>query len=139
MATKEAPPAESRPPAAAAPPALGDIRAGRPQVFGSPLKTLLRRTGSIVSLIVLDLCGLILGLYSALVLRALTYGEDVLWGAIWRAETNWLPFLGLVMVLVFWRAGLYAERERRGGAGKIVGSLILVGIVALAFGIATNR
>jgi exopolysaccharide biosynthesis polyprenyl glycosylphosphotransferase len=67
------------------------------------------------------------------------YGEDVLWGAIWRAETNWLPFLGLVMVLVFWRAGLYAERERRGGGGRIVGSLILVGIVGLAFGLATNR
>src|ERR671914_2378931 len=140
MATKEAPPAESRPPAAAAtPPALGDIRAGRPQVFGSPLKTLLRRSGSILSLVVLDLCGLILGIYSALVLRALTYGEDVLWGAIWRAETNWLPFLGLVMVLVFWRAGLYAERERRGGGGRVVASLILVGIVGLAFGIATNR
>src|ERR671915_1344125 len=125
MATKEAPPAESRPPAASArPPALGDIRAGRPQVFGSPLKTLLRRSGSILSLIVLDLCGLILGIYSALVLRALTYGEDVLWGAIWRAETSWIPFLGLVMVLVFWRAGLYAERERRGGGGGVVGGLV---------------
>jgi exopolysaccharide biosynthesis polyprenyl glycosylphosphotransferase len=137
VATKEAPPAE--PSAAARPPALGDIRAGRPQVFGSPFTTLLRRAASIVSLILLDLCGLTLGLYAALILRAVVYGEEVLWGAIWRAETDWLPFLGLVLVLVFWRAGLYAERERRGGFGRVVGSLILAGAVALGFGIGTNR
>jgi exopolysaccharide biosynthesis polyprenyl glycosylphosphotransferase len=138
VATKEAPPAEPSG-AAARPPPLGDIRAGRPQVFGSPVATALRRTASIVSLIVLDLCGLTLGLYSALVLRSLLYGEEILWGAIWRVETDWLPFLGLVTMLVFWRAGLYAERERRGGGGRIVGSLILVGAVALVFGIGTNR
>jgi exopolysaccharide biosynthesis polyprenyl glycosylphosphotransferase len=137
VATKEAPPEPSG--AAASSPALGDIRAGQPQVFGGPVTTLLRRTASIASLIVLDLCGLILGIYSALVLRAVAYGEDVLWGAIWRAETDWLPFLGLIMILVFWRAGLYSERERRGGAGRIVGSVILVGAVALVFGIGTNR
>ena len=40
---------------------------------------------------------------------------------IWRdAEANWLPFLALVLVLVFWQKGLYAERERRGGIGQIV-------------------
>jgi exopolysaccharide biosynthesis polyprenyl glycosylphosphotransferase len=121
------------------PPALGDIRAGRPHLFGGSFTTLLRRTASILALIVLDFCGLVLGVYAALVLRALIYGEDVLWGAIWRVESDWLPFLALVMVLVFWRAGLYAERERRAGAGRIVGSLILVGVVALAFGIGTNR
>src|SRR5918994_2692940 len=138
MATKAAPPAEPSQ-APATPPPLGDIRAGRPQVFGSSITALLRRTASIVSLVLLDLCGLVLGLYAALVLRALLYGEEVLWGAIWRVETNWLPFLGLVQVLVFWRAGLYAERERRGGGGRIVGSMILVGAVALAFGIGTNH
>ena len=121
------------------PPALGDIRAGRPRVLGGSVTTLLRRTASIVALIVLDFSGLVLGLYAALVLRALLYGEDVLWGAIWRVESDWLPFLALVMVLVFWRAGLYAERERRSGGGRIIGSLILVGLVALAFGIGTNR
>jgi exopolysaccharide biosynthesis polyprenyl glycosylphosphotransferase len=121
------------------PPALGDIRAGQPQVLGSSVTGLLRRTASIVSLIVLDLCGLVLGVYAALVVRSLVYGEDILWGAIWRVESGWVPFLGLVMVLVFWRGGLYAERERRGGAGRIVGSLILVAVVALAFGIGTNR
>ena len=136
MATKEAPSGRKAP---SAPPQLGDIRAGRPYILGSPVTAFLRRTASIVALIVLDLCGLILGLYSALVLRSLVYGEDLLWGALWRVESEWLPFIVLVMLLVFWRAGLYAERDRRAGGGRIVGSMILVGVVALVYGIATNR
>lgn len=132
MATKEAS-------GEAAPPAVGDIRSARPHVLGSPLKAFARRLFSIFSLIVLDLCGLVLGLYGAFVLRALYYGNEVLWGALWRAESEWLPFLALVMLLVFWRAGLYAERERRGGGGKIIGSLILVGLVGIAYGVGTNR
>jgi exopolysaccharide biosynthesis polyprenyl glycosylphosphotransferase len=136
VATKEAPPSSQQ---ATITPDLGDIRAGRPQVFGSSVSTLLRRAASIVALIVLDLCGLVLGLYSALILRSVYYGEDVLWGVLWRVETDWLPFLALVTILVFWRAGLYAEREQRGGGGRIVGSLIIVGLLALVFGIGTNR
>ena len=128
MATREVRPAESRP-------QLGDIRSGRPYILGSPV----RRAASIAALIFLDLCGLVLGVYAALILRSLYYGEDILWGVLWRVETDWLPFLALVMLLVFWRAGLYAERERRGGGGRIVGSLILVGFVALVYGIGTNR
>jgi exopolysaccharide biosynthesis polyprenyl glycosylphosphotransferase len=136
VATKEAPPAERQ--GSAAPP-LGDIRAGRPYILGSPVTAFVRRTASILALIVLDLCGLILGLYAALILRSLVYGEELLWGALWRVESEWLPFIALVMLLVFWRAGLYAERDRRGGGGRIVGSLILVGLVALVYGIGTNR
>jgi exopolysaccharide biosynthesis polyprenyl glycosylphosphotransferase len=136
VATKEAPRGRKAP---AAPPPLGDIRAGRPYILGSPVTAFLRRTASILALIALDLGGLILGLYAALVLRSLVYGEELLWGALWRVETDWLPFIALVMLLVFWRAGLYAERDRRGGGGRIIGSLILVGVVALVYGIGTNR
>jgi exopolysaccharide biosynthesis polyprenyl glycosylphosphotransferase len=122
-----------------APPAVGDIRSARPLVLGSPFTTFGRRALSILSLVVLDVCGLVLGLYAAFVLRSLYYGEEVLWGALWRAESEWLPFLALVTLLVFWRAGLYAERERRGGGGRILGSLILVGFVAVVYGVGTNR
>ena len=140
MATEEAP-AKARGDGAARvkPPPVGDIRSGRPYILGSPLTALVRRTISILSLVVLDFCGLVLGVYAAFVLRALYYGDDVLWGVLWRAETEWLPFLALVLLLVFWRAGLYAERERRAGAGRIVGSLVLVGIVCVIYGIGTNR
>ncbi len=132
MATKEAP-------RDAASPSVGDIRSARPLVLGSPVAAFVRRVLSILSLIALDLCGLILGLYGAFVLRAVYYGDEVLWGALWRAESEWLPFLALVLVLVFWRAGLYGERERRGGGGRIIGSLILVGLVGVVYGVGTNR
>ena len=75
-----------------------------------------------------------LGVYAALTLRALVYGTDVTqWGLRWKVETNWLPFLTVITVLVFWRAGLYAERERRAGFGRIVASLVLVAVVTMIF------
>jgi exopolysaccharide biosynthesis polyprenyl glycosylphosphotransferase len=119
--------------------AFGDIRSSRPLALRR-LPSRVRRLGSISSLIVLDLVGLTLGLYSALVVRALYYGDELpLWGLLWKAESSWLPFLSLVTVLVFWQAGLYAERERRVGMGRIVSSLVLVALLALAFGIGTDH
>ena len=34
-------------------------------------------------------------------------------------------------VLVFWRGGLYAQREQRAGAGRVVSSLLLVTVITL--------
>jgi exopolysaccharide biosynthesis polyprenyl glycosylphosphotransferase len=62
----------------------------------------------------------------------------VLWGLPWKAETKWLPFLALVTVLVFWRGGLYAPRERRAGGGRVVSSLLLVTVITLAFAVGTG-
>jgi exopolysaccharide biosynthesis polyprenyl glycosylphosphotransferase len=140
MATKPAarPASAERPP----PPApLGDIRSGRPWLLsGGPLRAFARRVASVASLVFLDLSGLTLALYAALVVRELYHGADsILWGVLWRAETDWLPFIGLVTVLVFWRAGLYGERGHRAGFGRIVGSLVLVAALTLAFGIGTNH
>jgi exopolysaccharide biosynthesis polyprenyl glycosylphosphotransferase len=104
------------------------------------LRAFVRRVASVSSLVFLDLCGLTLGLYAALVLRELYHGADsILWGVLWRAETDWLPFLGLLTVLVFWRAGLYAERGHRAGVGRIVASLSLVAILALVFALGTDH
>ena len=114
MATKHAvrPASSERPPP---PPRLGDIRSGRPWLLSAQyLRAFVRRVASVASLVLLDLCGLTLGIYAALVIRELYHGADsILWGVLWRAESDWLPFLGLVTVLVFWRAGLYAERGHR--------------------------
>ena len=140
MATKPAvrPASSERPP----PPApVGDIRSGRPRVLSPSLfRSFLRRVASVSSLVFLDLCGLTLGLYAALIVREIYHGADsLLWGVVWRVETDWLPFLALVTVLVFWRAGLYAERGHRAGVGRIVGSLSLVAVLALAFAIGTDH
>jgi exopolysaccharide biosynthesis polyprenyl glycosylphosphotransferase len=118
----------------------GDIRSTRPLLLSVPqLRAAVRRLLSIVALLVLDLSGLTLGLYVALILRAVYRGEyPILWGVPWKLEEDWLPFLTLVTALVFWRGGLYAPRERRAGAGRIVSSLLLVTVITLAFAIGTG-
>ena len=116
-----------------------DIR--RTRMLPSPiqLRALARRLASIAALVAIDVGGIAGALYLALVLRELYYGErPVLWGLPWKAEAEWLPFLVLVTVLVFWRAGLYAPRERRSGAGRIVSSLLLVTVITLAFAVGTG-
>jgi exopolysaccharide biosynthesis polyprenyl glycosylphosphotransferase len=117
-----------------------DIRSARPAVFKPwHLRAVVRRFASILALVVLDIAGLALGLYLALILRALYRGDHpVLWGLPWKAEEKWLPFLLVVTVLVFWRAGLYAARESRAGVGRIVSSLLLVLVITLAFAVGTN-
>jgi len=116
-----------------------DIRSARILPSWGQLRAIARRVVSIAALVVIDLSGLAGSLYLALVLRELYYGErPILWGLPWNAEAKWLPFLALVTVLVFWRGGLYAPRERRAGAGRIVSSLLLVTVITLAFAVGTG-
>jgi exopolysaccharide biosynthesis polyprenyl glycosylphosphotransferase len=118
-----------------------DVRAAKPYLLStSPLKAALRRLVSILALLAVDVVGLVMGLYAALALRA--YVRDphpVIWGLLWDQEVNWLAFLILILVLVFWRAGLYATRELREGAGRVVPSVVLVAALTLAFAIGTGQ
>ena len=117
----------------------GDIRSVRLVPSLGQLRTQARRLLSIAALVAIDLSGLAGSLYLALVLRELYYGQrPILWGLPWDAEAKWLPFLVLVTVLVFWRNGLYAPREQRAGAGRIVSSLLLVTVITLAFAVGTG-
>jgi exopolysaccharide biosynthesis polyprenyl glycosylphosphotransferase len=138
VAIKPVPPAADERPL---PPLSGDIRASKPYLFsGSPVRLLLLRGLSIATLLALDLSALGLSLYGALTLRELYYGHTpILWGLLWDAETTWLPFLTLVTALVFWQAHLYAPRERRGGFGRILSSLVIVALLTLAFGLGTGH
>ncbi len=118
-----------------------DVRASRIYLLSrGPILTLVRRTVSVISLVVLDVAGLALGIYLALVFRELVAGEgDVLWGLLWReGASEWLRFAAPITVLVFAQAGLYRVRERRPGAGRILSSLIVVALIVLAFGIGTG-
>jgi exopolysaccharide biosynthesis polyprenyl glycosylphosphotransferase len=139
--SKVAPPAETPRPAPAHPPAGRDVRASRLYLLSrAPLLTLARRALSVGSLVVLDVAGLALGIYLALVFRELVAGEgDILWGLLWReGPTEWLKFAAPITVLVFAQAGLYRVRERRPGPGRVVSSLIVVALVVLAFGLGTG-
>jgi exopolysaccharide biosynthesis polyprenyl glycosylphosphotransferase len=118
-----------------------DVRSSRLYVFSrGPWQTFLRRALSVLALVALDIVGLALGLYVALLLRQLVYGDtDILWNLLWReGPAEWMPFLAPITVLVFFQAGLYAVREQRPGSGRIVGSLIVVALIVLAFGLGTD-
>jgi exopolysaccharide biosynthesis polyprenyl glycosylphosphotransferase len=116
---------------------LGDIRRAKPFVIArSQLRPVLFRVGGVALLIFLDICGLALALYAALALREVYYGNTpILWGVLWDAEREWLPFVSLVTVLVFSQARLYASRERRAGFGRVVSSIFLVALLTFAFGV----
>jgi exopolysaccharide biosynthesis polyprenyl glycosylphosphotransferase len=118
-----------------------DVRSARPYFLAaSPFKSFVRRVASIAMLVTIDIGGLVIGLYCALAVRALVLDpKPVLWGLLWNQETDWLPFLILLLVLVFWQAGLYAPRELREGAGRVVPSVFLVSGLALAFAIGTGQ
>jgi exopolysaccharide biosynthesis polyprenyl glycosylphosphotransferase len=120
---------------------VGDIRRARllPSTF--QLRSLLRRLASIAALVAIDVGGVTVAVYLALVLRAVyrSQTDPLLWGVLWKTEWDqWLPFLVLVTVLVFWRSGLYASRERRATAGSVVSSLLLVTVITLAFAVGTG-
>lgn len=140
MSGKVAPPAEA-PRSASTAPEERDIRASRLYVLSrGPMLTLVRRTLSIAALVVLDIVGLALGIYLALVLREALRGDgDVWWGLLWReGPAEWLRFAAPITVLVFAQAGLYRQRELRPGAGRILACLIVVALIVLAFGIGTG-
>ncbi len=104
-----------------------------------PVLGLVRRAVSVVALGLADVAGLALGVYVALVLRALVYGDTIYWSLLWETgPAEWLPFLAPITVLVFLQAGLYAPRERRAGAGRVLGALVLVALIVLAFGVGTD-
>jgi exopolysaccharide biosynthesis polyprenyl glycosylphosphotransferase len=117
-----------------------DIRSARPYLLSTPpLRAFARRLASISALVLLDLSGLALGLYAAFAVRELYYGRTPLWGLLWESEREYLPFLVLVTLLVFWQAGLYAERGRRGGIGRILSSLVLVALLTTAFAVGSGH
>jgi exopolysaccharide biosynthesis polyprenyl glycosylphosphotransferase len=147
MSGKVVPPAETPPappPPAHTPqpvPPGRDVRASRLYLLSrGSILTLARRALSVVSLVVLDIAGLALGIYLALVVRELVRGEgDILWGLLWReGAAEWLRFVAPITVLVFAQAGLYRQRERRPGWGRILASLIVVALIVLAFGLGTD-
>jgi exopolysaccharide biosynthesis polyprenyl glycosylphosphotransferase len=129
-----------RPPARPAAP-VDDVRFARPYLLSpTSLKSLLRRAASIAVLIVIDVSGLVIGLYGALALRSLLFDpKPVLWGLLWDHESDWLAFLILMLILVFWQGRLYAPREVREGAGRVVPSVFLVAALSLAFAIGTGQ
>jgi exopolysaccharide biosynthesis polyprenyl glycosylphosphotransferase len=109
-----------------------DVRAGRPVLSGVLRFDTLRAVARIVTLSALDLTGLFLAIYTALLVKtAITAPDQV--GQMWSQAKEYFPLGGLVMLLLFARSGLYRERALRPGSAKVIGSLFQVTLIVLVF------
>ena len=109
------------------------MRAGRPLLLQGILRfDSLRAIARIATLAALDLAGLVLAIYTALVLKTAIVNPDQL-GQMWGQTKDYAPLAGLVMLLLFARSGLYRDRAQRPGFSKVIASLFQVTLVVLVY------
>jgi exopolysaccharide biosynthesis polyprenyl glycosylphosphotransferase len=110
-----------------------DVRAGKPLLLRAVLRfETFRGLARVATLAVLDLTGLFLAIYTALVLKTAIVNPDQL-GQMWGQAKDYAPLAGLVMLLLFARSGLYRDRAQRPGFSKVVSSLFQVTLVTLIY------
>jgi exopolysaccharide biosynthesis polyprenyl glycosylphosphotransferase len=122
---------------ASAPPR--DVRAARLGLDPALLLSRVRRALSVVSLISIDLIAVSLALYLALVSKQVYRGSPIFWGVLWVSATDVLPFVILIVGLVFAKNGLYRSRESRPGGAAIVASLAFSTLIVALFALVTGR
>ena len=128
------PPAEDR---ALRPGPSGDVRA--PSSLRGSAKPLLRRFLSVVALVAIDLTALVFSLLIALVIKQGVRLGGVDLGVAWSLERhNFLAIASLTMLLVFARFGLYAPRETRPGAARILSGVTATTLILFAFAVITG-
>ena len=111
----------------------------RPLLDRSLARTWARRGLSVLTLVAIDLAALLLGIMGAFAGKLLLRGDPLDFGAIWVEEQRVLPLASVVMVLVFARARLYHERERRGQAARVIGSTALTTLIVGALVVAAGN
>jgi exopolysaccharide biosynthesis polyprenyl glycosylphosphotransferase len=109
------------------------VRAGKPVVLRSVLRfDTVRAFARIAILGALDLAGLFLAIYTALVLKTAIVAPEQL-PQMWDQAKEYFPLGGLVMLLLFARSGLYRDRAQRPGFTRVVASLFQVTLVVLIY------
>jgi len=117
-----------------------DVRRKRPPALSFLLRMeTLRRAARVVSLLALDLAGLLSALIVALMVKAVLREQDWAWGESLHEARRTIAFAYLVTVLLFARSGLYAERAQRPGLARIVSSLFQVMVVSLIFAVVNDQ
>jgi exopolysaccharide biosynthesis polyprenyl glycosylphosphotransferase len=115
------------------------VRSKRPPALSFLLRMdTLRRGLRVLSLLLLDLLGVSLAIFTALALKAVVLASFDLHSA-YDGTREILAFAYLLTALLFARSGLYAERSQRPGLARIVGSLFQVAFVALLFGVVSGE
>jgi len=127
------------PPARPAPPPTpagsGGVRRDvrfAPLLAGPAGGSAIRRALSVAVLVAIDVTSVFLGLYAALALKLVIQGDPVDSGAIWTVEQKGLPLAALTLVLVSAWNGLYAPREVRGSAARILSSVTVSTVIVAA-------
>jgi exopolysaccharide biosynthesis polyprenyl glycosylphosphotransferase len=102
-----------------------------PLLAGPAGTAAVRRLLSVAALVTIDVTACFAGIYAALALKLWVQDDAVDAGAIWAVEQKALPLAALAMVLVFAKNRLYAPREQRGGASRILSSVTLATLIVL--------
>jgi exopolysaccharide biosynthesis polyprenyl glycosylphosphotransferase len=109
-----------------------DVRAGTPLLGGLLKFDLARAVTRVTVLGALDLAGLFLAIYTALIVKSAIRSPDAM-GLMWDQAWEYLPLGGLVMLLLFGRSGLYRERAQRPGLPRVIASLFQTTVIVLLF------
>jgi exopolysaccharide biosynthesis polyprenyl glycosylphosphotransferase len=113
-----------------------DVRAKRPPLLSFLLRwDTGRRLCRVVTLLSLDLAGVFLAIYTALILKAVIRGRVVDTTLAYHQTRSFVAFAYLITVLLFARSGLYSDRGERPGFTRILASLFQVAVVALIFAV----
>jgi exopolysaccharide biosynthesis polyprenyl glycosylphosphotransferase len=118
-----------------------DVRRRRPPALSFLLrKETLRRMLRVASLMWLDLVGLTLAIFTGLVVKQIvkTGGWDA--PAMWATTKDNVAFAFLLVVLLFAKEGLYADRPQRPGLPKIITALFQATLLAFIYAlVGTDR
>jgi len=109
-----------------------DVRAGRPLLGGLLKFDLARAAVRVTTLGFLDLLGLQLAIWTALLVKSAVRNPDAM-GHMWSVASDYLPLGGLVMLLLFARSGLYRERAQRPGLPRVIASLFQTTLIVLLY------
>ena len=116
-----------------------DVRSKRPPALSFLLRMdTMRRGLRVLSLLLLDLFGVSLAIFTALALKEVLL-SSVDAHSVYEGTRSILAFAYLLTALLFARSGLYAERSQRPGLSRIVGSLFQVAFVALVFAVVSGE
>ena len=112
-----------------------DMRAPRPYLLGALLRLeVARRIARLVALAALDFAGLLLGIWTALEVKQALRGGPGL-GFAFDQALDVAPLAALVMLLLFARSRLYADRAVRPGFTAVVASLFQTTLVIFLYAV----
>jgi exopolysaccharide biosynthesis polyprenyl glycosylphosphotransferase len=123
---------------AAEAPAPRDIRASRPYLLSALLnRDIYRRAARVVTLLLLDVSGVYLAIFTGLAIQALLRG-DFAFTETARTTVDFAPLACTVVILLFAGRGLYGRRESRPSSAQILGALFQATVICLIFALVSG-